>query len=138
MTTTEIQCCCGAVKVELAGEPIAQFYCHCDDCQTAHGAGFIAVAMFRASDVKVTQGSPFTFMVKATPRTTCGACGTRIFAEPPGLGVRAVTAHRLPAGRFKPAFHMFCRHAIVPLRDELPHYEGVPAAFGGSDETVSW
>jgi hypothetical protein len=32
-TTTPIQCLCGAVKMELTGEPIAQLYCHCDDCQ---------------------------------------------------------------------------------------------------------
>jgi len=35
---TEIQCRCGAVWIELTAEPIAQFFCHCDDCQAVHGA----------------------------------------------------------------------------------------------------
>src|SRR5262245_10345801 len=28
---TTIQCSCGTVKVELTGEPVAQFYFHCDE-----------------------------------------------------------------------------------------------------------
>ncbi len=35
-----IQCRCGAVELELASEPIVQFFCHCDDCQAVHGAAY--------------------------------------------------------------------------------------------------
>ena len=31
-TTMIIQCRCGAVELEIASEPLVQFFCHCDDC----------------------------------------------------------------------------------------------------------
>ena len=27
---------------------------------------------------------------------------------------------------------------VLPIRDNLPHYSGFPAAFGGSDDRVDW
>ncbi len=136
--TMEIQCRCGAVHVELSGEPMAQFYCHCDDCQAVHGAAYIAVAMYPASAVKVTRGATNAWKLKTTPRTTCATCGTRMFAEVPGFGVRGVSASLLPAGQFKAAFHIQCQHAVLPVRDELPHFKGLPTKFGGSDARVEW
>jgi hypothetical protein len=137
-SNVEIGCKCGAIRVELAGVPVAQFYCHCDDCQAVHGAGYVAVAMYRAESVKVTQGTPTVWKLKVTPRTTCPECGTRLFAEHPGFPMRGVNALLLPPGTFKPEFHVQCQFAAVPLIDELPHYESLPAVFGGTDETVDW
>jgi hypothetical protein len=54
----EIQCRCGAIGVELAGDPLAQFYCHCDDCQAAHGAAYVPVAAYRSTAVTITAASP--------------------------------------------------------------------------------
>ncbi len=138
MNTTQIQCLCGAVKVELTGEPKAQFYCHCDDCQVANGAAYASVQMYPAAAVRVIDGDPVEWKVKVTPRTTCAACGTRVFAEPPGIGIRGVNAHLLPKGTFRPTMHIFCKHAVLPVRDGLSHFATVPASFGGSDETVEW
>jgi hypothetical protein len=47
-------------------------------------------------------------------------------------------ANLLPEGTFKPTFHIQCQHALRPVRDDLPHYKGYPAPFGGTDETVNW
>jgi hypothetical protein len=44
----------------------------------------------------------------------------------------------LPAGSFKPAFHIHCRFAVRPVRDAIPHFKALPAQFGGTDETVDW
>ena len=55
---TEIRCLCGAIRVELSGEPVAQFYCHCDDCQAVHGAPCIPVAMYRVDAAEVAYGTP--------------------------------------------------------------------------------
>jgi hypothetical protein len=134
----EIQCRCGAVRVELRGEPIAQFFCHCDDCQAVHGAAYIPVAMYPANAVKVTGGTPFVWTLRATPRTTCRECGTRVFAEVPPIRVRTVSGFLLPRGMFQPAFHMQCVFAVRPVKDDLPHFKAFPARFGGSDETVDW
>jgi hypothetical protein len=134
----EIQCRCGAVAVELNGEPIAQFFCHCDDCQAVHGAAYVPVAMFPASAVKVTRGAPLGWKLKTMPRRTCPECGTRLFAEPPQLGVCGVNGFLLPKGTFAPIFHIQCQYAVRPVKDDLPHYKAFPARFGGSDETVGW
>ncbi|MBN1204372.1 MAG: GFA family protein [Myxococcaceae bacterium] len=138
MEMTTIQCNCGAIKLELIGEPLAQLYCHCDDCQAVHGAAYVPVAMYRISATRLVAGEPVMWKRKATPRATCGECGTRVFAEPPGMGIRGVTALLLPKGMFKPTAHMQCQHALLPIQDDLPHYKGFPAAFGGSDEQMPW
>lgn len=136
--TLEIQCSCGAVKMTLTGAPLAQFYCHCDDCQVVHGAAYVPVALYRAEQTKLVAGTPTEWRRKTTTRATCGECGTRIYAEPQGLGVRSVVAYLLPPSSFRPEFHMQCRHALLPVRDELPHYAGFAPLFGGSDERVEW
>jgi hypothetical protein len=135
---TEIQCRCGAVRVELGREPIAQFFCHCDDCQAVHGAAYVPIAMYPADAVKVTRGSPSAWKLKTMPRRTCPDCGTRVFAEPPQLGICGVSAYLLPQGTFTPTFHIQCQFAVRPVKDDLPHFKSLPARFGGSDETVDW
>lgn len=52
--------------------------------------------------------------------------------------LRAGGTFLLPKGLFKPAFHIQCQHALLPVRDDLPHYKGFPPLFGGSDEQVPW
>jgi hypothetical protein len=138
MNPIQASCKCGSMKVEITGEPVAQFYCHCGDCQDVHGAAYVPIIMFPTPTVTIVAGEPSVFRLKNNPRTSCASCGTRMFAEPPGMGVRGVMAQNLPAGVFKPTFHVQCQHAVLPLRDELPHFKAYPKVFGGSDETVSW
>jgi hypothetical protein len=126
------------VKVSLEAAPVAQFYCHCDHCQRAHGAAYVPVSMYRAEHVKVVSGDPGMWKLHVTPRATCHDCGTRLFTEPPGLGVRAVMAILLPEGSFTPQFHIQCRFALAPVKDSLPHYKWFPEIFGGSNDVVEW
>lgn len=134
----EIQCQCGAVRIELYGVARAHYFCHCDDCQAVHGASYVPVALYYASAVRVTRGNPVRWTLRSTPRTWCRDCGTRLFAEVPHLGVRGVSGALLPRGTFKPAFHMHCQFVVRPIQDDLPHYKGFPASLGGSNEQVEW
>jgi len=138
MAPTTIQCLCGAVRLELTGEPLAQFYCHCDDCQLMHNAAYVPAAMYRVANTRLVSGELLFWKSKVTPRATCRVCGTRMYAEPPDMGIRGISALLLPPGMFKPAFHIQCQHALVPVKDNLPHFKGFPAMFGGSDEQVPW
>ena len=138
MTAVETRCNCGGVTLALSGDSVAQFYCHCDDCQAVHGAAFVPIALYRASDVKITSGASSVYQRKQTPRHSCPTCGTRLFADLPAFGLRSVVAQLLPAGTFNPTFHMQCQHARVPLKDDLPHFKGFPPLFGGSDDEVVW
>lgn len=138
MSSVDVQCGCGSLEVRLTGEPVAQFYCHCDDCQVVHGAAYVPVAMYRRACVEVVAGAPLVWRYKVTARVLCPTCGSRVFAEPPGMGVCGVTAGLLPAGAFRPMFHIQCQHARLPVVDDLPHYRSFPPMFGGPDETVDW
>jgi hypothetical protein len=134
----EVQCRCGAVELGIASEPIAQVYCHCDDCQAAHGAAYALNAIYPAEMVQVTRGSPVASAVKTTPRLHCAACATHLFTEVEAVGMRSLNAYLLPQGTFSPQFHIQCAHAVLPVVDDLPHYKGFPAALGGDDERMPW
>ena len=113
-------------------------YCHCRDCQAAHGAAYIATVAYPAAAVEVKQNQLTPLIVKSAQRMRCSACGTFLFTEIPSVGMRSVNAMLLPKGKFHPQFHIHCDEALLPIVDDLPHYRHLPAAFGGSDEVVGW
>jgi hypothetical protein len=134
----EIQCRCGDVHMELSAEPLAQFFCHCNDCQAVHGAAYVPESVYPANAVKVTKGSPVAWTLKRNPRVTCPACGTRLFIDVLPLRLRGVNGYLLPAGQFNPTLHMQSQFAVRSVKDDLPHFRSRPAQFGGSGETVEW
>jgi hypothetical protein len=133
-----VGCTCGTVQLELTGEPIAQFFCHCDDCQTMHGAAYVPESAYPTGAVKILQGNPSSWQLKTNPRVFCSTCGTRLFIDVRSPAVRGVNSYLLPEGLFRAAFHMHCQFAVRPVKDNLPHYKSRPARLGGSDETVEW
>jgi hypothetical protein len=138
MEPVTVSCRCGSVQLRIGAAPITQFYCHCDDCRAVTGGAFVPIALFPTDAVAVNGGDTFTWTYKVLPRTRCSTCGTFLFGEPDGLGMRGVSGFLLPSDMLKPAFHIHCRHAILPVKDDLPHFKGLPASFGGADETVDW
>ncbi|NJO40132.1 MAG: aldehyde-activating protein [Cyanobacteria bacterium CRU_2_1] len=138
MEATSVECRCGAVKLQISSKPVAQFYCHCADCQAVTGGAYVPLALYPSDTVTVIEGNPTTWTYKTLPRTRCSICGTILFGEPPGMGFRGVSGYLLPTGIFKPDFHVHCQHAAMPVQDDLPHFKGLPASFGGTDEMVSW
>ena len=138
MKTIEVQCRCEAIGLKITGEPVAQIYCHCDDCRAAHGAAYVSSSIYPAQSVQVARGQPTPIVVKATQRMRCAACGTHLFSELASVGLRSVNGFLLPKGEFNPRLHVQCQHAVLPVVDGLPRYKGFPAAFGGADELVSW
>lgn len=138
MKITEIRCLCGTVVVQIQGKPMAQFYCHCDDCQANSGGAYIGVAVYPTDAVQVMQGELTTWTLKTLPRQRCTVCGTYIMAEVPGLEQCGIKANLLPPGAFHPDFHLHCRYAVLPVKDDLPHFKDLPASFGGSNKTVNW
>lgn len=137
MTITQVRCGCGVVELQLTGQPLAQYICHCDDCQAVHGKAY-AVALYPASAVAVMGGETGAFTLKTSPRTKCNRCATYLFAEVLGYPFRGVNGDLLPSGRFNPEFHVHCRFAAARIEDGLPHYKDWPAKFRGSGEIMSW
>ncbi len=132
-----VQCLCGDIELHLSGEPVVQLYCHCDDCQLVHGAGYVPTAVYRTDDVRIVRGEPSAFRLVVTPRYSCQNCGTRLFTQG-SAALRAVNAYLLPAGTFRPALHIYCKFARLPVIDPLPHYSTVPERWGGSEEVLTW
>jgi hypothetical protein len=131
-----LSCCCGAAEMTLTGKPLMQYVCHCDDCQAVHGAAY-ACALY-PSDAVSLRGETHALTLKSSPRTKCSRCGTYLFAEVPGHQVRGVNGALFPEGAFRAEFHMQCRFAKDPVRDDLPHFKSLPSRFGGSGELMQW
>jgi hypothetical protein len=138
MSTFETKCRCGAITLRVSAEPRVQLFCHCDDCRAAHGGAYVAAAVFPAPTVEVTGGEPVATIVRTVHRMRCPDCATHLYSELAPVGMRSVNAFLLPKGAFKPQFHVQCQHAVLPVLDDLPHYKGFPAMFGGAEEFVAW
>lgn len=138
MQTIEVECRCGKVGLQITGKPVAQLYCHCDDCRAAHAAAYVSSSIHPAQDVRVSRGEPTPLVVRSTPRMRCASCGTHLFADITKAGLRSVNGFLLPPGTFNAQLHIQCQHAILPVVDSLPHYKGFPASFGGAEEFVAW
>jgi hypothetical protein len=119
---TKVQCRCGAVEVEITGEPIVQFFCHCDDCQAVHGGPYVPESVYPAAAVNVVRGHPTRWKLKRNPRVTCRECGTRLFIDVEAQRLRGVNGFLLRPGKFQAAFHVQCQFAVRPIVDDLSHY----------------
>ncbi|MFI4967140.1 MAG: GFA family protein [Gammaproteobacteria bacterium] len=115
-----------------------QFFCHCGDCQAVNGGAYVRLAAFANGDVEVLQGETAVFILKSLPRERCTVCGTSLLGKPPGTDLSVIKAELLPPGMFEPQFHIHCKHALLPIIDDLPHFEGLPPIFGGSETRVGW
>lgn len=93
--TDTAECGCGALKVEVAGEPAAVVACHCVDCQRRTGSVLGVGAYFHADQVTIKGDSrAYTRMSDAgNPFTThfCPTCGTSLYwiagNKPDAVGV---------------------------------------------------
>src|ERR1700761_7529164 len=101
---TTVSCRCGAIAIEVEGAPITMMFCHCDDCQKVHGAAYVPEAVFLATQVTVTKGTPLTWALVRSPRYTCGVCGTRLFIDVLGKNLRGINGWLWPG--LEASFHM--------------------------------
>jgi hypothetical protein len=93
-------CRCGAVRYEVASEPIAVMDCHCRDCQYASGGSHTTAVVVPGPAFRLTQGTPTRYVSKGdsgkeVARNFCGICGTPLFSEPPGGAIWVVKAGTL-------------------------------------------
>ncbi|KAF8630306.1 hypothetical protein AX15_002999 [Amanita polypyramis BW_CC] len=96
-TTRTSSCLCGAVKLEISGNPTTFFVCHCDNCQKSSGSAFRSNVIFKIEDVRVKEGKEKirNYEDKATKtgrtlvRSFCGQCGSTVHVKstPDAIGV---------------------------------------------------
>jgi hypothetical protein len=134
------ECFCGAVKIEVAGEPEGMGYCHCRSCRSWSGGPVNAFTLWKPETVKITAGKEHVATYNKTPisdRKYCTKCGGHLMTVHPTLGVVDVFSATLPTLAFKPGLHINYAETVLPMKDGLPKFKDFPAAFGGSDEQMS-
>lgn len=137
--TYQGECFCGAMKLEVVGEPEAMGYCHCRSCRSWSGGPVNGFTLWKPENVRITAGAENVATFNKTPvsdRKYCMRCGGHLMADHPGLGVTDVFSATLPTLIFAPGVHINYAETVLPIRDGLPKFKDFPGAFGGSDEQV--
>ncbi len=132
-------CFCGAVEIEVTGEPAAMGYCHCRSCRHWSAGPVNAFTLWPPAAVKVTKGENNIITYNKTPvsyRKTCKLCGGHIMTDHPPLKLVDVYAAIIPDLKFKPGVHVNYQETVLPMKDGLPKFKDFPADFGGSGEML--
>jgi hypothetical protein len=108
---------CGAVRYEIAAEPMMAGHCQCLDCQHMTGTGHASYLAFPGDAVRFT-GAPKFHSVKAdsgndSDRGFCANCGCFVVAKGSGMpGILMVTAGSLDEpSRFAPQLTVYASRA---------------------------
>jgi len=144
-------CACGAVRYEVAGDPMIVHCCHCTDCQRETGSAFVINAVIEADRVTVTQGAPD---LAATPSASgkgqeiarCPECRVVLWSHYGTAGRKAafVRVGTLDApGAWPPDVHIFTRSKLpwVSVPDGARAFEAFypdPAAVWPPESRARW
>ena len=133
-------CFCGAVEIEVSGEPQAVGFCHCTSCRHWSAAPVNAFTLWKGSDVKVTKGEDNLASYTKNgvhDRKFCKTCGGHVVSAIPSFDIVDVFAPMIPDFPFKPSLHVHYAETVLPMRDGLPKFRDFPAEFGGSGEMIA-
>lgn len=132
-------CFCGAVRLEVRGEPEAMGYCHCESCRHWSAGPVNAFTLWKPEAVTITQGLDNVGSYHKTPeshRKWCRTCGGHVLTEHPGMGLVDVYAAIVPDLAFRPAVHVHYQESVLPIIDGVDKLRDIPAELGGSGETM--
>lgn len=130
-------CFCGAVEIEVTGEPQGMGYCHCRSCRSWSGGPINAFSLWKPADVKVTKGALAMFAKSpGSERSFCAKCGGHVLTNHPGLGLVDVFAATIPTLAFKPGVHVNYAETVLHMKDGLPKFRDFPKEFGGSGDAM--
>ena len=140
MATHRGTCFCGAVEIEVTGDPEAMGYCHCDSCRSWSAGPVNAFTLWKPEAVSVTRGAEKIgrFMkTENSGRQFCTECGGHIMTDHPTMGLIDVYAATIPSLEFRPALHVNYAETVLPMKDGLPKFRDMPAEAGGSGEMLA-
>lgn len=113
------RCLCGAVRYETAASPAFVGNCYCAACRRETGAGHATIVAVPTDKLHVTGALKIVAPPRAEdaapiPRHFCPACGTTLFARPPGVaGMSMLRAGTLDdASRLKIEMSAFVAQAM--------------------------
>jgi len=133
------RCSCGAVEVEVTSGPEVMGYCHCQTCRAWSAGPVNAFALWKAENVRVTNGADHLGHYQQSERSDrqyCTTCGGHVMTAHPLWGLMDVYPAILDGLRFAPSVHVNYASTVLPMKDGLPKLKDFPAEFGGSGETM--
>lgn len=133
------RCFCGAVEVEVTGDPEGMGYCHCGSCRSWSAGPVNAFTLFKNENVKVTKGADDIghFMkTERSDRQFCTKCGGHLMTYHPHWGLMDVYAATIPSQKFAPGVHVNYAETVLPMKDGLPKLKDFPSELGGSGESM--
>jgi hypothetical protein len=133
------RCMCGAVQLELSGEPGVMAYCHCESCRGWLGAPVHAASLWPSANVKIVKGADQLGLYKRTEashRKFCTRCGTPVLIDHPAMGMIDVPAGGIVGLAYKPGLHVHYGEKVMSVRDGLPKFKDFPKDFGGSGDVL--
>lgn len=133
-------CFCGAVEIEVSGEPEAMGYCHCRSCRSWSGGPVNAFSLWESDAVKVTKGESEIGTFSKTPgseRKYCLKCGGHLMTDHSNVGFVDVFSATIPSLEFKPVMHINYSETVLRMKDGLPKFRDLPKECGGSGETAA-
>jgi hypothetical protein len=140
MTATHHGACfCGAIRLEVSGEPEVMGYCHCQSCRSWSASPVNAFTLWKPEVVRVTAGAEHVASYQKTEisqRQYCRLCGGHVMTNHPLLGLIDVFAATVPSVEFRPGVHVNYAETVLPMLDGLPKLKDFPKEFGGSGEFV--
>ena len=132
-------CFCGAVEIEVSGEPMAMGYDHCRSCQSWSAGPVNAFSLWKPEAVVVTGGQDHVGEFNKSEfslRKWCKKCGGHLFTVHPTRGLIDVYAATIPTLPFKPALHVNYEDSVLRMKDGLPKMKDFPKDMGGSGVTL--
>jgi hypothetical protein len=132
-------CLCGAVEIEVSGDPAGMGYCHCESCRHWSAGPVNAFTLWDPEKVRVVKGNKHLKQYNKTENTDrkwCDLCGGHVMAGHPGLNLIDVYAAVIPGIAFTPGLHVNYAETVLPMKDGLPKFRDFPADFGGSGDVV--
>src|SRR5438105_2505814 len=139
-TTYTGRCFCGAVTIEVTGEPDGAGYCHCKKCRSWSAGPVNGFTLWKTDAVKVTAGEDKIAEHNEhenTYRQWCTECGGHLMGRHPQWGLVDVFAATIPDFPFSPGVHVNYESTVLPMKDGLPKMKDFPADLGGSGETLA-
>lgn len=132
-------CFCGAVEIEVAGEPAGMGYCHCETCRHWSAGPVNAFMFWEPENVRIVKGEEHLKQYNKTDnsnRTWRDVCAGNVMSGHPGLKLIDVYFAIIPRVEFRPGVHVDHAETVLPMKDGLPKLKDFPAEFGASGELL--
>ena len=133
------KCFCGAVEIEVSGDPMGMGYCHCESCRAWASTLVHNWTAWPPEAVVVTKGADNigTFSkTEMSDRKFCKTCGSNIMTVHPTMGMTDVCAGTIPTLEYQPGVHVNYAETVHPMQDGLPKFKDFPSEMGGSGDML--